>query len=116
MTLVITIKQHDTRPVQSIGLLSPDPADITKTIIADLTSASSVKINAAAQQGTDTFSTALAFGTPRTGGVVIWTPAATDTDLNGIYDAEIEVVWSDGGIQTFPSDSYFTVNIVKDKG
>lgn len=116
MTLTITMKQHDTRPIQNIALFSPDPNDITRTVVTDLTLASSVKINAAAQSGGDIFSSPLAFAAPRTTGVVVWTPASTDTDVKGTYNAEIEITWSDGGIQTFPNDSFFTVNIVGDVG
>lgn len=37
-----------------------------------------------------------------------------DTDTIGSYQAEFEVTYSDGTIETFPNDGYIPVNIVGD--
>ena len=41
---------------------------------------------------------------------------AADTDEAGTFDAEFEVTYSDGTIETFPNDTYVTVNILDDLG
>jgi hypothetical protein len=43
-----------------------------------------------------------------------WDPE--DTDDVGIFNAEFEIVWADGGIQTVPNTTYFTVEIKDDLG
>lgn len=39
---------------------------------------------------------------------------AADTDTIGSYQAEFEVTYSDGTIETFPNDGYIRVEIIKD--
>lgn len=117
MALTITMKQHDTRPKQEIGLLEPDPADITTTQVVDLTDASSAKLIVAVPgAGSDSFESVLAFASDRTTGVVIWTPISTDTATEGQYNAEVEITWSDDGVETYPNDGYFTIQINADLG
>jgi hypothetical protein len=41
-----------------------------------------------------------------------WRPG--DTDTVGDFQAEIEVQWQDGGLQTFPASSYIRIRIQKD--
>lgn len=43
-----------------------------------------------------------------------WNPS--DTDTEGKFQAEFEVTYADGGIETFPSDDYITVSIGEDLG
>lgn len=43
-----------------------------------------------------------------------WQPG--DTDDAGKYDAEVEILWSSGGIQTVPSAGYDEININVDLG
>ena len=38
-----------------------------------------------------------------------------DTDTPGMYEAEFELVWSDGEIQHVPTEEPFIVNVVKDR-
>ena len=39
-----------------------------------------------------------------------------DTDAAGSYQAEWEVTYSDGTIETYPNDGYLYVEIIEDKG
>lgn len=38
------------------------------------------------------------------------------TEKKGIYNAEFEVQFKDGRIETFPSDGYIKINIIDDLG
>ena len=39
---------------------------------------------------------------------------ATDTSAPGIYEAEFEVTYADGSVETFPNNSFITVKITGD--
>ena len=39
----------------------------------------------------------------------------SDTDTPGMYEAEFELLWNDGGIQHVPTDEPFIVNVVRDR-
>lgn len=43
-----------------------------------------------------------------------YNPTASDTDTAGIYEAEIQATFSNGKIRTFPSEGYFTIEVVDD--
>lgn len=47
-------------------------------------------------------------------GIVSYTFSASDTDTAGIYEAEFQVTYSDGTIETFPNDDYIKVIVVDD--
>lgn len=47
-------------------------------------------------------------------GLVRYDWQTSDTDTVGSYQAEFEVTYSDGTIETFPNNSYIPVNIVSD--
>lgn len=49
-------------------------------------------------------------------GIVWFVFDDVDTDKTGEYQAEFEVTFSDGRIETFPSDDYITINIIDDLG
>ena len=42
----------------------------------------------------------------------VWT--ASDTDTAGIYEAEIQITFSDGTIRTIPAKGYFIVDVTDD--
>jgi hypothetical protein len=47
-------------------------------------------------------------------GIVKYEWMATDTETAGIFEAEFEVEYSDGAVETFPNTGYIKVQIVKD--
>lgn len=116
MALVITTKQHDTRPIRTITLVEQNPSAAAGVLRAvDLTNATQAKMLAKNTGTGSTISSILAF-TSRLTGVLTWTPIAGDTASPGTYQAEVEITWSDGGIETYPNDGYFTISIVADVG
>lgn len=50
------------------------------------------------------------------GGLVRYTWQPADTDTAGLFDAECQVLYSDGGIETFPEDGYISIDIKADLG
>lgn len=118
MALSFTMKQHDTLPTRTISLLQTNPANTSGPMIAvDLTNAASAKLIAKVQNGAGSFVSTLAFGSPRSGGTVIYTPVAGDSAIVGAYQAEVEITWTTpAGVETFPNDTYFTITIVGDLG
>lgn len=48
------------------------------------------------------------------GGVVQYNWSANDTDTVGSYQAEFEVTYTDGTIETFPNSGYIRIDIVSD--
>lgn len=117
MPLQFTMKQHDTLPKRTISLVQTDPTNPSGPMIpVDLTTATSAKLIARTAGGSPTtFTSVLAFGTPRTGGTLIYTPVAGDSAVAGQFQAEVEVT-SPTGIETFPNDGYFTIFIIGDLG
>jgi hypothetical protein len=102
-----TIKQHDTRPIIQVNLAVGGS-------LVNLTTATSVSfIMAPALGGAATIDAAATIDDAATG-LVSYTWAAGDTDTVGSFDAEWEVLWSDGSKQTFPTDSYLSIEIVAD--
>jgi hypothetical protein len=49
-------------------------------------------------------------------GAVAYKWATGDTASAGMYDAEFEIAWQDGGYETVPNDGYFSIEIVADLG
>lgn len=117
MSLSFTMKRHDTLPLRTISLIQTNPAGTPATIPVDLTNAASAKLIAKQSPGAGSFVSVLAFGSPKTGGTVIYTPVAGDTAISGAYQAEVEITWTTpAGVETFPNDTYFTITIVDDLG
>lgn len=117
MSLSFTMKQHDSLPLRTISLIETNPADPTTTRAVDLTNAASAKLIAKIQGTATTFTSVLAFGSPRTLGTVVYTPIAADTAVAGAYQAEVEITWATpSGVETFPNDTYFTITVVADLG
>lgn len=40
----------------------------------------------------------------------------TDTQQSGTYQAEAEITWAPGAIETVPNDTYWTITVVDDLG
>lgn len=108
-----TIKQNDTRPRLDRSLSetingASAPLNLTTAsavkLIARFTGSLVAKINASA---------AIASAN---GGVVRYTFLAADTDTVGQLNAEYEITWNDGGVETIPNDGYFSIEVVDDLG
>lgn len=105
-----TIKQHDTRPNLQVPLLDNDAA-------IDLSTATAVKFLMAPHAGGALVVSRACVIVSAVAGVVrqIW--QAADTATVGLYDAEFEITWSDGGIETVPSGRYYySIEVVADLG
>lgn len=108
-----TYKRNDTGPPITITCLDG-------TNPKDLTSATSAKflmgtINASGVS-TAKVTGSMTFDADRTTGKVTYTWGATDLDTPGDYKVEVEVTFSNGEKQTYPSDSYLTVSVIADVG
>lgn len=103
----LTIKRHDTWPPLG-ATLSDENGPI------DLTTASQVlvllKSSSFLVDGTCTIDT------PKTNGHVTYAWVAGDTANSGTYEAEFQIDWGSGRIETVPNDSYDTVTIMDDLG
>ena len=103
----MNIKQNDTSPSIQTQFLDGDglPVDITGNLGVSFhmrDAAGTVKIDTAA-----TVVTAAS-------GIVRYDWLAADTDTAGTFQAEFEVTYSDGKIETFPNASYIEVIITDD--
>lgn len=47
-------------------------------------------------------------------GVVFYSWASSDTDTSGSFEAEFEVTYTGGAVETFPNDKYIQVEITDD--
>ena len=102
------IKQNDTTPALSVFLQDARgrPINLTGATIVfhmRLESDLSVKISG----GSVTTVSA-------TQGNVSYTFSASDTDTSGNYQAEFQVTFSGGAVETFPNDDYIKVIITDD--
>ena len=109
----VTRKQNDTRPF--IDRTLQQTVNGSTTIIA-LTTASAVKLIARFTGSTTAKINASCAIASAAGGVVRYTLLAADTDTTGNLDAEYEITWNDGGVETVPNDGYFSIEIVDDLG
>ena len=100
------IKQNDTSPAIQITCLDSDSTAI------DVTGAS-VRFLMRDKDGTVKVTGVGEVVTP-TAGVIKYDWAAADTDTSGGYEAEFEVTYADGTIETFPNVSYIRVTITDD--
>ncbi len=108
MAVDFKIKRNDTRPAiqatlgsvvngDTITSVAFNMADTSGTLVVDAASATIV------QQASATQSAAVKYQ---------W--QAADTDTSGIYNAEFQVTFSDGRVETFPNEGYLKVQIVSD--
>lgn len=108
----ITMKQNDTRPslFRSLG----QTVNAVASYIP-LTAASKVTMyfrnanNTYVMTGSCTIASAA-------GGVVRHDWVAAESATVGIYSAEFEILWNDGGIETVPNSGYFAIEFVDDIG
>lgn len=108
------IKRHDTAPPLPLHLTSTDP--VTKvTSDIDLSTATKVRVIIARSSGDTPIVDREVADRPADGRLLFaWEPG--DTDVDGVWQAEVEITWGDGTIQTVPGGGYATFKIVPDLG
>lgn len=99
------IKRNDTKPVLDVALQS-DGSQV------DLSGAS-VQLHLQDDSGTVVLDTAMTITNASTGAVEYQWQAA-DTATAGKFQAECEVTYSDGAIETFPLDGSLDIVITED--
>lgn len=108
-----TYKRNDTGPPITIQCLDGN-------LPQNLTGATSAKflMGTIDANGVSTITVqgAMTFDADRTTGKVTYTWGATDLAVTGEYKAEVEITWSNGQRQTFPSEGYLTIAVVSDVG
>lgn len=114
MSELWTIKQHDTAPPLPLHLTSTDPTTRATTDI-DLSTATRVRVLIARGPGHPPIVDRDVEVRPVDGRLEFaWEPG--DTDVDGVWQAEVEITWGDGTIQTVPGGGYATFRIVPDLG
>jgi hypothetical protein len=102
------IKQNDTSPKIRATLKDGD-GDVINL------EGSNVRFHMREVGGTTTVTDAAAtIVSPASGGVVQYAWVVADTDTVGSYQAEFEVEYGDGSIETFPNNGYIRVEITDD--
>lgn len=101
------LKQHDRLPSIQAIFTSGGQA-------VDLTTATGVQFIMRPLQGGPVKVASPAVIVNAAGGVVRYDWLAADTDTAGSYQAEWQVTWADGKPQTFPTQSYHTVDVLAD--
>lgn len=101
------IKKGDTSPALLV--------DLTPTGV-DITGATAVVFNMRARNGgaVKISRAAASIVTPTNPARVRYDWTAINTDTVGNYDGEFEVTRADGSVETFPNDSYITIQITGD--
>jgi hypothetical protein len=103
------IKQNDTAP--SIQAVLTDSNGRAKSMVGG----ASVRFNMSKEDGTNVISGGIgSFIVPLSKGIVAYEWAAGDTADAGIYNAEFEITYTSGQVETFPNNSYIKV-IVKEE-
>jgi hypothetical protein len=113
--IAFSIKQNDTAP--SIAATLKDsgglPVDLTgaqvKFIMATRPNGAQVEHDAAKVDAAASIVDAAA-------GEVRYDWQATDTDTAGVFDAEWEVTYASGAVETFPSGEYLIIKVLEDLG
>jgi hypothetical protein len=110
--MAFSIKNGDTAPAYVVDL--QDDVDSTPVAI-NLTSATSVtfKMRLTGTTGAPAITQAMTV-TDAANGRVTYEWQTGDTDTPGTYDAEFEILWTDGTIETVPNDGYLTIIVTDD--
>lgn len=102
------IKQNDTSP--TIQATLKDAAGVVVPVTG-----ATIVFNMRPRGSTDpTISRGAGTVVDGAGGVVAYPWQDGDTAITGTYDAEFEVTYSGGGIETFPNDGWIGVKITDD--
>lgn len=101
------IKQNDTSPTMLATLQNASGSAI------DLTGAT-VRFYMRPVGSTNTTVNALATVVTAASGIVRYSWIAANTATIGSYQAEFQVTYADAAVETFPNDSYISVEIIDD--
>jgi hypothetical protein len=110
--MAFTIKKGDTLPVIE-ATLTTGPSAGSQTPV-NLTSATVVLVLKPASGGSALRKTATIVSAPA--GTVKYDWVGGDTATAVVWNAEWEVTFSGGGIQTFPNEAYFQITVADDLG
>lgn len=101
------VKQNDTSPSMLATLQDANGDAVTVT-------GASVRFHMRAIGSTNVTVDAAAVIVDAANGIVRYDWGAADTDTVGSYQAEFEVTYADGSIETFPNDGFIKVKITDD--
>jgi hypothetical protein len=93
------IKQNDTRPAITAILTDANDAAVNMRVEP----AGSVKVNASSANVTDSEAGQVSYN---------WTSSNTDTAAD--YEAEFQVTFAGGAVQTFPGRNWIAVHVIDD--
>lgn len=105
MSSKFTIKRGDTSP-SLVYTLSPAVGLVGAGVVFNMRPVS----------GTTVISRAAANIDDATVGVVSFDFTSTHTAVSGTYQAEFEITFADGSVETYPNDDYLIVSITPDLG
>ena len=102
------IKEGDTRPAITVNLTDANDAavNLTGATVAfnmRVEPAGSVKVNASSANVTDSEAGQVSYN---------WTSSNTDTAAD--YEAEFQVTFAGGAVQTFPGRNWIAVHVIDD--
>lgn len=107
---IFSIKRNDTLPTFTIYVTDEngDALDLTDGVSAR------VFMYTDADPRVEKIDATAGFVSPRTTGGIEYGWNLADTDEAGEYLAEVEIVFADGGILTFPTEGFVRVHIWED--
>jgi hypothetical protein len=116
--MAFEIKQNDTKPLFVVAL-KDDYGEVSESAV-NLTTAGSALFNLRLNGGAVKVNRGSAAITNAAGGEVTYSWGTADTDTAGDYEAEVEIIWADGKVETFPNGpaagSSWDVTITDDIG
>lgn len=113
MATTKTYKRNDTGPPITIACLDGNtPQNLTGATSAKFIMGTIDASGVSTQKVTGT----MTFDADRTTGRVTYDWGVSDLNATGEYKAEVEITWSNGDKQTFPSEGYLSIIVVADVG
>lgn len=106
-----TVKQHDHGTTLVIDLQKQNP-DTKQYNPIDLTGVTEVKLLMKAE-GIGLV-TGIAAVTDAVAGEITYTWDADDLNADATYEAEVQLTWTGGAVETVPNDSYFSILVKAD--
>lgn len=112
----ITIKRGDSFPPIEAQLFDlSGPIDLTLVDVIHLRMKSTGPVAAAGGHVVQVVAGPVTVVDALTGRIrYVWTP--DDTQFSADYDAEWEITWQGGAIETVPNNAYFSVTVMLDLG